>query len=88
MAKALHHLSFFSSFFVGFLLVLFVSDMACVHSQSCYPQGSIELEPNKNCVVNECYDFICVRTGVWYDSAACGWNPETGNNVCICCLKG
>ncbi|KAI3973723.1 hypothetical protein MKX01_031143 [Papaver californicum] len=82
MEKAPHHLSFFSPFLVGFLLVFFVSDL------SCYPQGSAELEPNKNCDVNECYDVFCVRTGIWYDSAACGWNPETGNNVCICCLRG
>ncbi|KAI3973722.1 hypothetical protein MKX01_031142 [Papaver californicum] len=91
MAKAHHHLSFSAPFLVGFLLVLFVSDLAYVHS-SCYPQGSVELEPGFDCTYAYCSYIIChnyqVETGIKYDSVACGYNPETGNKVCICCIDG
>ncbi|MCL7032699.1 hypothetical protein MKW94_024623 [Papaver nudicaule] len=87
MAKA-HHLKF-SPFLVGFLIVLFVSDLGYVHS-TCYPQAYIELDHGS------CEDFgggsncnsRCAVQGIQSDSYACGWNQDTGKSVCICCIDG
>ncbi|KAI3897963.1 hypothetical protein MKX03_027190 [Papaver bracteatum] len=91
MAKP-HHPSFFIPLLVGFLLILLVSDMAYVHSDSCYPQGTVELEPGKTYSADECYFVFCwdlqVQYGITYDATTIGWNPETGNEVCICCITG
>ncbi|KAI3897961.1 hypothetical protein MKX03_027188 [Papaver bracteatum] len=85
MAKA-HNLSFFSPFLVGFLMVLFLSDLTSVYGQSCYPQATVELGGGALCVM---CGFQCGRVGgITFDSTTCGYNPETGNNVCICCING
>ncbi|KAI3897964.1 hypothetical protein MKX03_027191 [Papaver bracteatum] len=88
MEKA-HHLSFFSTFLVGLFMVFFVSDFSYVRSQSCYPQGYFELHPGEACEGNELYPFIyCPGLGITFDATSCGYNPETGNEVCICCING
>ncbi|KAI3942613.1 hypothetical protein MKW92_012538 [Papaver armeniacum] len=85
MAKT-HQLGF-SPFLVGFLLVLLVSDLACVQGSSC---NVVTYKENTLC--KDCYRFCETQVLAFqiqtFDRAVCdGWDENIGaTTLCVCCL--
>ncbi|KAI3942612.1 hypothetical protein MKW92_012537 [Papaver armeniacum] len=87
MAKA-HCLSFFSPFVVGFLLVLFVSDLTYVNGKSCWAVGSVDfgiVDPDLGDGVFVFCDYECKKIDPNYEYYDTSSNEETGQRGCICC---
>ncbi|MCL7046209.1 hypothetical protein MKW94_019327 [Papaver nudicaule] len=89
MAKA-HQLSFSVLFLFGFLLVLFVSDLACVQGASC---NVVAYKENTTCndqSQHDCYYFCETLVATFQvervDRIQCTSNAELGTTGCICCL--
>ncbi|KAI3888211.1 hypothetical protein MKW92_017842 [Papaver armeniacum] len=90
MAKT-HHLSFFSPLLIGFLLVLFVSDLAYVRGKSCQLLGSVDfgiVDPELgDAVFLYCLDE-CLKIDPRTEYYVTGSDEETGQRACACCLWG
>ncbi|MCL7046208.1 hypothetical protein MKW94_019326 [Papaver nudicaule] len=78
----------FSPFLVGFLLVLFVSDLAYVHGKSCYLLGVADLgvDPDMGDIAYIFCDAECKKIDENYEYFEKLINAETGQRFCQCCL--
>ncbi|RZC76432.1 hypothetical protein C5167_000552 [Papaver somniferum] len=86
MAKAIH-LSFFSPFLLGFLLVLCVSNLTYVRAKSCWAVGSVDLgvDPVLGDGAFIFCDDGCKDIDPNYEYYDTSFNEETGQRGCICC---
>ncbi|KAI3876966.1 hypothetical protein MKX03_012297 [Papaver bracteatum] len=83
MAKV--HLSL-STFLVGFLLVLIVSDFGLVRGQSCDTEGSVRIESTcESSGLDACRTACSSISGVL--SAVCKDDEDGETSTCTCCLN-